>query len=186
MLMGERTVDDRPTTAVDDRRLSAGLLATALEDDLVGEGWGQPVHDFRWGSHGVAFKHAERFLRLYIVDRPGRPVRCDLACDDARVYWSVMILGPTVGGLRAAVRAATTDSSDTEADLVVWLRVAGWDLNLRPDRPRGSAWAIRPDRRRYVVRGTRSAGGWSIQGDGIDVDASGGTPFALVAALALS
>lgn len=48
----------------------------------------------------VAFTRAERRLRLYIV-------------------------GPTVSGLRVATRAAHAETRDTEADLVVLLRVAG-------------------------------------------------------------
>lgn len=188
--MGGSTVDDRPTIAVDDLLASAAVLANKLKDDLAGEGWGQPVHDFVMGSHGVTFKHAERRLRLYIVDRPGRPVRSDLACEDAGAPWSVMIISPTVGGLRAASRAACVETRDTEADLVVSLRVAGWGVDLRPNRPDERPWATRADRRRYVARVPGRAGGhaseWHVQGAGLDVNASGSTPYAVLAALALS
>ena len=43
-------------------------------------------------------------------------------------------LAPTVGQLRAATSAATGESLETEADLVVLLRVAGWGVGVRPDR----------------------------------------------------
>lgn len=142
------------------------------------------------GMYGVAFKRADRRLRLDIVDRPGRPVRCDLACEDAGVPWSVIIIGPTVGGLRAAARAASVETRDTEADLVVSLRVAGWEVDLRPNRPDERPWATRADRRRYVARVPGRTGGhasqWYVQGVGIDVNACGSTPYAVVAALALS
>jgi hypothetical protein len=183
-------MDDRPTIPVDDASVPAVVLAARLESALVGEGWEQPEHDFRLGSYGAAFKHLERRLSLEIVDRPGRAVRADLACEAAHAPWSVLIIGPTVGQLRAAARAATAESPDTEADLVVSLRVAGWGVDLRPDRPRGCAWATRPDRRRYVAReaGKTSgrAGEWYVQGDGLDVSAGGATPYAVVAALASS
>jgi len=181
--------DDYPTIAVDALPASAGVLATELENTLAGEGWGRPFHDFIVGSHGVTFKHVERRLRLYVVDRPGRPVRCDLSCDDARV-WAVMIIGPTVGVVRAASNAACAEAHDTEADLVVSLRVAGWGVDLRPNRPDGRPWATRADRRRYVVGVPGRTGGhaseWYVQGDAIDVNACGSTPHAVVAALALS
>ncbi len=188
--MGERAVHDHPAIVVDDLPAPAGVLAAGLEDALVGEGWGQPVHDFLMGSHGVTFKHPERRLRLYIVDRPGRPTRCDLECDDVNDPWSVMIIGPTVGGLQAASRVACAETRDTEADLVVSLRVAGWAVDLRPNRPDERPWATRPDRRRYVARVPGRTGGraseWYVQGAGLDVNASGSAPYAVVAALALS
>ena len=98
-------------------------------------------------------------------------------------------LAPTVGQLRAATSAATGESLETEADLVVSLRVAVWGVDVRPDRPDGRGWAIRADRRRYVDRMAGRAGSvseWYVQGDGLDVNASGATPYAIVAALALS
>jgi hypothetical protein len=186
--MGERAVDDYRTIAVDDRPVPFWVLVAGLEDALAGEGWGQPVRNFRMGSFDVAFKNVERRLSLDIVERPGRPDRCDLASEDGR--WSVIIIGPTVGQVRAAASAATGESLETEADLVVSLRVAGWGVDVRPERPDGRGWATRADRRRYVDRmagrAGGSVGGWYVQGDRLDVNASGPTPFAIVAALALS
>lgn len=185
--MGERAVDDYRTIAVDDRPVPFWVLVAGLEDALAGDGWAQPVRNFRMGSFDVTFKNVERRVSLAIVERPGRPVRCDLACED--FSWSVMIIGPTVGQLRAVASAATGESLETEADLVVSLRVAGWGVDVRPDRPDGRGWAIRADRRRYVDRMAGRAGSvseWYVQGDGLDVNASGATPYAIVAALALS
>ena len=81
--------------------------------------------------------------------------------------------------LRAATSAATGESLETEADLVVSLRVAGWGVDVRPDRPDGRGWATRADRRRYVARTAGRTvgrvGEWYVQGDGLDANASGAT-----------
>lgn len=137
-----------------------------------------------------AWTGPDRTVHLIITAAPGEPPIADLTGHPARheadEIWLLSITDPTEHRLLAAARAAADHRLREVVTFADRLQHAGWTLEADGKPANTLCQITSADGRLILTRidGDQSVpGGWIMRGDGLDADATDGTPTAVLHAL---
>jgi hypothetical protein len=143
------------------------------------------------GVPAKAWTSLDRTVRLLITSTPGGPTTAVLTGhpvgQSETALWTISILDPTADQVFAAARAAAKIRIVAILRMVDNLKRNFWSED--DDAPTGTLFTIRdPDHRRSIARldDADQPGGWRVTGDGLNVQATDGTPESILEALALT
>ncbi|MEY9859772.1 hypothetical protein ABH935_005405 [Catenulispora sp. GAS73] len=134
----------------------------------------------------------DRTARLLITSAPGESTTAVLTGhpvgQSKNTLWTISITNPTPDQIIAAASAAARIRLAAILAMVDNLRLNSW--NLDNDAPAGTLCLLKsPGEKRSITRlnGTdNQPGGWLVNGDGLNVEATDGTPESVLEALALT
>ena len=167
-------------------------FVSAISATLTCEGWAlAEVRTPQPGDSAAAFTGPDRTVRLTITHEPGEPIVAELTghaagCPSAPI-WSATITDPTETQLLATVRAAAEDRLRAVLNLASRLQKASWKLNV--DESSETLCQITSAGGRTLTRldsAGDTPGGWVLDCDGLQADASDGIPTSVLAALAIT